>query len=303
MAAPLPWENGACVQPFLSPKDLAKAVGVSESSVKRWVDQGRIQAHRTVGGHRRIATDEAVQFVREARMPLVRPELLGLGGLASKAEDPGSALLLKLLSEGASVEARGLLIGWYLEGVSIAALADGPLHSSLEALGELWRCEGEEGQQGIAIEHRATDICLQAVNHLRLLLPSQGEEAPLAVGGSPDVYLLGTQLASAVMAEAGWRSVNLGAQTPLDVLALSVDSLRPRLVWLSLSDEAVTHGLGNGVQRLLESVERAGGMLMVGGRCHREANLPSHPRLREGESMSDLASFARGLLRPGVCEV
>ena len=288
------------MQPFLSPRDLAKAVGVSESSVKRWVDHGRIRAHRTAGGHRRIGVDEAVQFIREARMPLARPELLGLGRLASRAEDPGGALLLKLLREGASVEARGLLIGWYLEGVAIAALADGPLRTSLEVLGELWHCAGKEGEEGVAIEHRATDICLQAVNHLRLLLPSPGEEAPLAIGGSPDVYLLGTQLASAVMAEGGWRNVNLGAQTPLQVLACSVETLRPRLVWLSLTDEAMTQSLGDGVERLLESVEQTGGMLIVGGRCHREAHLPSHPRLREGDSMADLASFARGLLRPGV---
>ena len=231
-------------------------------------------------------------------MPLVRPELLGLSGLAAKAEDPGGALLLRLLREGASVEARGLLIGWYLEGVGIAALADGPLRASLEVLGELWHCAGKEGEEGIAVEHRATDICLQAVNHLRLLLPSPGEEAPLAVGGAPDVYLLGTQLASAVMAEGGWRSVNLGAQTPLQVLARTVETLRPRLVWLSLTDEEVTHGLGDGVVRLLESVEQAGGTLIVGGRCHREAHLPPHPRLREGDSMADLASFARGLLSP-----
>lgn len=286
------------MQLFLSPRDLAKAVGVSESSVKRWVDHGRIQAHRTAGGHRRIALDEAVQFVREARMPLVRPELLGLGGLASKAEDPGGALLLRLLREGASVEARGLLIGWYLEGVAISALADGPLRASLAALGELWHCAGKEGEDGIAIEHRATDICLQAVNHLRLLLPTPGEEAPLAVGAAPDVYLLGTQIASAVMVEGGWRSVNLGAQTPLQILARAVETLRPRLVWLSLSDEEVTHSLGDGVERLLESVEHTDGALIVGGRCHREAHLPAHPLLHEGGSMADLARFARNLLRP-----
>ncbi len=198
------------------------------------------------------------------------------------------------------MEARGLLIGWYLEGVAIAGLADGPLRTALEVLGDLWHCEGKEGEEGIAIEHRATDICLQAVNHLRLLLPSAGEEAPLAIGGSPDVYLLGTQVASAVMAEGGWRNVNLGAQTPLHVLARSVETLRPRLVWLSLTDEDATHGLGDGVESLLKSVELTGGMLIVGGRCHREAHLPAHPRLRKGDTMADLASFARGLLRPGM---
>jgi MerR family transcriptional regulator, light-induced transcriptional regulator len=48
----------------LSPKALAAAIGVSESSLKRWADEGRLAAERTAGGHRRIAVAEAVRFVR-----------------------------------------------------------------------------------------------------------------------------------------------------------------------------------------------------------------------------------------------
>ena len=39
---------------MLSPRELAEAVGVSESSLKRWADRGRVHVHRTEGGHRRI---------------------------------------------------------------------------------------------------------------------------------------------------------------------------------------------------------------------------------------------------------
>ena len=42
------------MKPLLSPKELADAIGVSESSIKRWVDNGEIQATKTSGGHRRI---------------------------------------------------------------------------------------------------------------------------------------------------------------------------------------------------------------------------------------------------------
>jgi MerR family transcriptional regulator, light-induced transcriptional regulator len=285
---------------FLSPRDLGKAVGVSESSVKRWIDAGRIQSHRTAGGHRRVALGEAIQFVREAGLPLVRPELLGLRGIASGgagelAVQRGEQLL-GLLREGESAEVRGLLLSWYLDGTRIAELADGPLCSSLEALGELWR----HGDDGIVIEHRATDICLQAVTQLRLLLPAAAEEAPLAVGGSPDLDLFGSQLACAVIAEAGWRSINLGAQTPPDILARAVEDLRPRLAWLSLTHLEAADGLGSRIGCLLDVLDRTDGVLIVGGRSRRRAGLPSHPRLHEGDSMADLAGFARGLLESFV---
>jgi len=285
------------VYSFLSPRDLAKAVGVSESSVKRWIDGGGIRAHRTAGGHRRVALGEAIRFVREAGLPLVRPDLLGLSDLpvsgAGALADERPAQLLTLLRDGSAAAARGLLVSWYLEGAGIAELSDGPLCSSLEALGELWR----HGEEGIVVEHRATEICLQAVTQLRLLLPAAGEDAPLAVGGSPDIDLCGSQLAGAVMAEAGWRSVNLGARTPPEVLARAVEDLRPRLVWLSLTHEESADGLGSRIGCLLEVLDRADGVLVVGGLNRHRAGLPPHPRLYEEATMAGLASFARGLWR------
>ena len=72
---------------LLSPKDLADAIGVSESSLKRWTDAGRIRASRTDGGHRRIALEDAVRFIREAGVPVVRPELLGMPEMAAAQQD------------------------------------------------------------------------------------------------------------------------------------------------------------------------------------------------------------------------
>ena len=47
---------------FLSPRQLAVAIGVSESSLKRWADDGRLAVERTAGGHRRIPLPEAVRW-------------------------------------------------------------------------------------------------------------------------------------------------------------------------------------------------------------------------------------------------
>ncbi|HEX9106572.1 MAG TPA: MerR family DNA-binding transcriptional regulator, partial [Longimicrobiales bacterium] len=49
---------------YLSPRELAEAVGVSESSLKRWADRGVLAVERTAGGHRRIPLGEAVRFIR-----------------------------------------------------------------------------------------------------------------------------------------------------------------------------------------------------------------------------------------------
>ena len=54
------------MKPLLSPRELAQAIGVSESSLKRWADAGQIRVARTAGGHRRISIADAVRFIREA---------------------------------------------------------------------------------------------------------------------------------------------------------------------------------------------------------------------------------------------
>jgi hypothetical protein len=66
-------------------------------------------------------------------------------------------------------------------------------------------------------------------------------------------------------------------------------------VWISLTHPESAQGLGSRIGLLLEVLDRTGGALIVGGRSHRQAGLPSHPRLHEGDSMADLAGFARSL--------
>src|SRR5574338_1107356 len=96
----------------LSPRERADALGVSESSLKRWVDAGKIVAFRTEGGHRRIAVSEAVRFIRATHAPVARPELLGMPEIAVAHQGAlgGSERLLDYLLEGDVVGARGWLL-------------------------------------------------------------------------------------------------------------------------------------------------------------------------------------------------
>ena len=46
---------------------------VNPSSVKKWVNDGRIAAFRTPGGHRRIRVADLVDFLNRHAMPIPRP--------------------------------------------------------------------------------------------------------------------------------------------------------------------------------------------------------------------------------------
>ncbi|NLF30648.1 MAG: response regulator [Planctomycetes bacterium] len=58
----------------LSTFKIAQLLDVNPSSVSNWVDQKLLEAHRTPGGHRRVAITELLRFLKERNMP-VPPEL------------------------------------------------------------------------------------------------------------------------------------------------------------------------------------------------------------------------------------
>jgi len=58
---------------------VAKYLGVSLPTVVNWVNSGLLAAHRTPGGHRRIAHNDIIAFARQNNYPIAR-ELLQAGG-------------------------------------------------------------------------------------------------------------------------------------------------------------------------------------------------------------------------------
>lgn len=283
---------------LLSPKELAAAIGVSESSLRRWVDSGVIKTSRTVGGHRRIPLAEAVRFVRASHANVVRPELLGFAPLTTLPATPQdlsaeSERLYQALLVGDATLARGIVLSLYLTGTPLTSLFDGPIASAMHRVGELYL----HSPKGILTEHRATDIAIRVVSHLRELLPAAPDGAPLAMGGTPseDIYLLPAQMAAATLADTGYRVDHYGPDVPLDVLAAAAEESRPRLVYLSITSVPAAERLSaRDLYALADRVARAGASLVVGGQQVPALRLAPHPNLHVFPSMADLATFARG---------
>src|SRR6186713_755935 len=57
---------------------VAKFFGVSLPTVVNWVNSGLLTAHRTPGGHRRLARNDVIAFAREHDYPLAK-ELIDHG--------------------------------------------------------------------------------------------------------------------------------------------------------------------------------------------------------------------------------
>jgi hypothetical protein len=190
--------------------------------------------------------------------------------------------------------AIGLVTSAFLGGASIASICDGPIRISLERIGDLWNHD----EKGILVEHRATELCLQALGVLRAMLPLPADDAPVAVGsaGPEDPYLLPSSMCAVVLGELGFRDVNLGPCTPVSTKLAAVEVYRPLLVWHAASvggDE-----LSLLVAGLNQSPQGADVRLVAGGRAIVAATALSS--VVSLTSMKELQAFARGLVSARV---
>ncbi len=283
---------------LLSPRELAAAIGVSESTLKRWADDGLINATRTAGGHRRIPLPEAIRFVRATRARVINPSILQIGDLPGPeeiADDSGRDRVEQVhraLEEGAEVRLRGLMTSFFLDGMPMSELCDGMLTPAMHRIGELWRSR----KDGVFVEHRATDLCIHLLNHLRSLIEVP-EDAPVAGGGGPsgDPYLLASLMAATCLADAGIRAVNLGADTPAEAIEHALDAHGSRLAWMSLSAPVATP-LMQEILELARRLERRNAFLVLGGRNAGRPDLAQGGNIHVGRDMGELVAFARGVL-------
>jgi excisionase family DNA binding protein len=81
----------------LTTSQVARLCRVTANTVANWIDAGRLPAHRTPGGHRRVRRDDLARFMDEAGMP--RPDTLAADGLRrALVVDPDQAEAARLES-------------------------------------------------------------------------------------------------------------------------------------------------------------------------------------------------------------
>ncbi len=236
--------------------------------------------------------------MREAGLDLLRPDLLGMGPAEPRSRGggggPTAEALIEALSKGNDVAARQMLVSSFVQGDSAAGLCDGPIRSALEVLGHLWR----EGPEGIAIEHQAVDACAQALMEIRAMI-TVPKTAPLAIGGAVegDPYLLPSLMSAVVLAELGFRTLNLGPNAPSRALRAAVRHRDPKLVWRSSSIELSASELRADLAEISKAFRRMPEVVLGGRGLPRSVHSTSDAQVFG--SMTELAGFARGLRRTG----
>jgi MerR family transcriptional regulator, light-induced transcriptional regulator len=281
---------------FVSPRQAARALGVSESSLKRWCDQGLLATSRTAGGHRKISVADVVRFAREHQFVLASPEDLGFPALPDDKTRGLSVAMRRLvdaLLAGDELLGRQILLDLYMGQHTISEICDEVIAPAFYSIGEKW--EHREAQ--VYQERRACEIIQHCLFEFRSLV-QRGDDAPLALGGTSehDRYSLPSTMVEVVLHDCGFSAASMGNGIPLHSLVQSVLDRKPKLFWLSLSYLTDPAKFVNESSALWDACQKSGTVLVMGGRALSDS-LRSQVRAAVFcRSMGELEQAARQLL-------
>ena len=287
---------------LLTPNQVARALGVSEASLKRWCDKGLLQASRTVGGHRRLTVGGVMDFLRSSGHELVRPEVLGLPPATGKSEaaiDRVGTLVRAALEAGDQERLRRLIINLYLAGHTICEIGDRVIAPSFIEIGERW----SHGDVEVYEERRGVEICLRVLHEMRTMLTPPLTDAPLEIGETlqGDPYSLPGTLVELTLAELGWRAQFYGVDHPAATLEAAIREIKPRLFCLSISALHDEDDFVAMYDTLFTTATACNVPIAVGGRGITHGIRERIRYAAHCDTLAQLADFARALyVRPST---
>lgn len=282
---------------LLSPKQIAEAIGASESSLKRWCDLGLIKTVKTAGGHRRIPVQEALRFVRERNHAVVEPHILSMPATTDRKArriEGGAERLTEALLADNQQACHAIVFDLFLAGESISRIFDEVVAPALRSIGENWACHEAEVYQ----ERCSCQIMLRLLHDLRSKqVPPNPNLVALGATIEGDHFDLPVTMAEIVLRSVDCDARLLGTSIPFDSLVKAVETQSPALFWLSVSFIADESEFIDGFHRLSATAAKTKTAIVVGGRA-----LTSEIRTRLSysafcDTMRHLEEFGKTLRR------
>ncbi len=257
----------------LSTADVARLFNVTETTVKRWADEGALKCQKTPGGHRKFVIKYVIEFAEKNN---IEP----LGALQMPLdEEHSSQLQLAVLERDVRKLSHEFvervlapfdpgvldyLSYLYEHKIPLWQIYDDIIRLAFREIGSRW----EEGVLGIEQEHLATSRTLDAIARLQSqihLKEASGRSVLLACPGD-ELHEIGLRCIGNLFESEGWRVYSLGPRTPLSALIRAIRHIRPSTVCMSITQTMNPEsGLGM-LEEIAEASHDSGASAVIGGR-------------------------------------
>ncbi|MCM8532751.1 MAG: helix-turn-helix domain-containing protein [Lentisphaeraceae bacterium] len=274
---------------LFSPKQVGNALGVSEASIKRWVDKGKIDCVKTTGGHRKIPMHALTKYIHENNKTLVNPEVLNIPTSTGRVKDKMKQSAIELRQsflECDEYKIRGIIFDLFLSGKSPEAIFDNLLAPALHQLG----CDWEDGTVDAFQERRTIQICVRTLYAFDSFFTKPESDAPVAILAtlSNDPYTVPILMAEVCLRSQGWKTEFLGNDIPYESYQKAIQMYKPELSIVSISSCFDEKEMTQQLMAIEETAKEENSKLIIGGRAVPHDAPPEMPETLFVFSMSNL---------------
>jgi excisionase family DNA binding protein len=258
---------------ILSTADVARLFDVTETTVKRWADEGELRCQKTPGGHRKFEIRSVIEFAdRNNFEPVATLELPGSDALADSIRvailsRDYAKLVDAFIAKALSPDRNDLyeyLTYLYEHKIALWEIYDLVVRPGMQEIGSKW----ERGEIEISHEHRASFETMDALTKLQTHIytkPPTGKTALFACLDS-EQHEIGLRTAANVFESEGWNTHNLGARTPYRSIVSTIKEVKPAVVCLSITLPENVADIHAKLSEISSVVHASGTRLVVGGR-------------------------------------
>lgn len=218
---------------YLTCRQAADVLQVSESTVKRLCDAGALKFLKTAGGHRRIQLAEILRFRHEN-------EAADKSSAATSFRSSPQAKrqhLIKCLLRGDADAVTACVLELLQNGEPISEVLDDLVTPVMHQIGDGWEAAAldvyEEHLSSLTLDNTLTLLQgLLPISHADLH-PACMRRTMLGACLGDERHTLALRMIQLAARKAGWKVQSLGASVPCESICKAVDRLRPEVVFIS----------------------------------------------------------------------
>lgn len=219
------------VDDLLTLQEAADELKVHYMTAYRWVRRGDLEAFKA-GGRLRVRRAALEDYIASRQVDTALPTGSGDG---RRDWDTHITRLTDLLLRGDGAEANAMVAKIIGDGATAGEIYTRLLTPSLSRIGDLW----QDGHVNVAVEHRATETCVDIMSrlsdHFRRRGPRRGVAVTLTAPG--ETHGIANSMIADFLRGAGWEVHHLGTDVPIADLAAFIDSVPADVVCVSVSDQ------------------------------------------------------------------
>lgn len=278
-----------------SSKQVAKLLGVNESSVKRWADSGMLGCYKTPGGHRKFKKSDIMLFSVKFSYELKRNTFSDQYTDTFQGKvfnfDKINTVFLKKLFTCSDEELLDYIYSLHITGLSITEFYDSVLGKTMLMVGEMWKKKKITIEQ----EHILTSKMTKAIIKLHGKLESKLKNGLTAFCGCLEKELHELPLLSVnnALQYNGWNTVYAGVNLPVKSFISGIETYKPDLVCLSATIIEDKSRFEKGTKKIYDASKAVGANFIIGGSAADEFSYVKHVCDASVSSIKELLCYTK----------